>query len=153
MVRISSSRRGIHRLAAFGARRTAKMFVVAFREMRGGFVSARHGDGQDRHARLLQQIAGPFQPDQLVMLGRRMPEILSEQALELSGRELGSSGKVFTAQRLFDRSFHQRDDGEQLGMSDAEARSQVHALLLAGFPDPMVNELIRYLSRNPMPVI
>src|SRR3712207_8806096 len=66
--------------------------------------AAGHGDGQDRHARLAQQVARPLQADELVVLGGRVAEIFPEQAFELAGRYLGGGDREST--RLKSRHAH-----------------------------------------------
>src|SRR6266404_7111407 len=133
---------------AFGARGLVEAFAIAFREMRGGDEAARERHVEHRHLGLLEQMARLVEAQLEIETRRGAGEIFAEQPLQLASRNLHGAGKLGPAHRLFQVFFHAPDGRQQLGMANAQARRQGHALAIALVADALMDELIRDRRRQ-----
>src|SRR5579863_1277537 len=110
--------------------------------MRRRAEAAFERDGAQRIQRPPQQRAR-FGEAQIEIEGlRRRADVLAEEPLDLSDRDVGAARQFPQLQRLIERPFHERDHLDELRALDAIARMQIETLLLLLRPHLRMNELL-----------
>jgi hypothetical protein len=114
----------------------------------GADEAAGAGDVHDGEVGLVEQVAGALEAELEVVLRRGAAHVAAKEALELAAREADILGQLLLRQRVLDVGFHQLDRHDELGMVDAEADADRHALAVVRPADAIEEALLADLGRE-----
>src|SRR5690242_211694 len=104
--------------------------LVRMAEMRRRAEAAFQRDGAQRAQCSPQQRPRLGEAQVEIESLRRRGEVITEQPLDLTDRDVGAARHFPQLHRLIERALHERDDLDELRVLDAVARVEVETLLL-----------------------